>query len=42
MSFPLALFIFELTFLALMFFPFCFSTESEKKMVEAAFAADAL
>jgi len=25
-----------------MFFPFCFSTESEKKMVEAAFAADAL
>jgi hypothetical protein len=41
-SFTLALFIFGLTFLTFMFFSFCFSTESEKKMAEAALAADAL
>ena len=33
---------FGLTFPTLMFFPFCFSTELEKKMAEAASAADAL
>ena len=42
MSFPLALFIFELIFLTFMSFLFCFSTESEKIMAEATSAADAL
>ena len=42
MFFPLALFIFELTFLTFMSFPSCFSTESEKRMAEAASAAEAL
>jgi len=41
-SFTLALFIFGLVFLTFMFFPFCFSTELEKKVAEVASAADAL
>jgi hypothetical protein len=40
-SFTLALFIFGLVFLTLVFL-FCFSTELEKKMAEAASAVDAL
>ena len=40
--FALALFMLGLIFLTSVFLPFCFSTELEKKMAEAASAADAL
>jgi len=40
--FTLALFMFGLILLTFMFFPFCFSTELEKKMAEAASGADSL